>query len=97
MKLAFIHPRFYCFNFYFLPKRIDWGTGGSGSGGNGSGGSGGTTSGDLLVKALQITLATNDTNVLIFQWDANKRLILYQSSGFANSIAVDFSHSISRA
>lgn len=77
-------------------KEIDGslaGTGGTGSGGTGGGNS---TSGDLLVKSVQITPATNDTNTITFSWDANKRLLSYISHGSVNSTAVDISYLISR-
>lgn len=83
---------FLCVFLISCQKEIDWGTGGSG----GSGGGGGSTSGDLLVKALQITPATSDTNTITFQWDTNKRLLVYNSSGKVNSIETDIHYSISR-
>jgi RHS Repeat len=63
------------------------------SGGNGNGGS---TSGDLLIKALEITVATHDTNVVTFQWDTNKRLLVYKSAGNVNGTATDIIYTISR-
>lgn len=78
--------------FISCQKEIDWGIAGN----NGSGGNGGNTSGDLLVKALQITPATSDTNTITFQWDANDRLLDYTSSGTVNSIQTDIIYSISR-
>jgi len=65
-------------------KEIDWGVGGGG------------TNGDLLVKALEITPATNDTNVVTFQWDANKRLLVYRSAGKVNGTVTDILYTISR-
>ncbi len=64
--------------------------------GGGGGGSTPGTDGDLLVKALQVTPATNDTNTITFQWDANKRLIEYKSAGKVNGIATDILHKITR-
>lgn len=58
---------------------------------------GGSTNGDLLVKALQISPATNDTNVLTFQWDGNKRLLSYDTRGKVQGSVTNISHQISRA
>lgn len=66
-------------------KEIDWSTGTSGG-----------SNGDLLVKAHQITIATNDTNVLTFQWDASKRLLKYTSAGKVNGTLTDITHTITR-
>lgn len=71
--------------FVSCQKEIDWGTGTSGG-----------SDGDLLVKAHQITIATNDTNVLTFQWDASKRLLKYTSAGKVNGTLTDITHTISR-
>lgn len=66
-------------------KEIDWSTGTSGG-----------SNGDLLVKAHQITIATNDTNVLTFQWDASKKLLKYTSAGKVNGTLTDITHTITR-
>lgn len=65
-------------------KEIDWGTNTSGN------------DGDLLVKALQITPSTNDTNVITFQWDAANRVTKYTSAGKVNGIATDILYAVSR-
>ena len=44
----------------------------------------GTSNGDILVKALEITIQTKDTNTLPFQWDNAKRLLQYYSLGKVN-------------
>jgi len=77
------------FIFISCQKEIDWGLSG--------GGGGGSSSGDLLVKALEITTATNDTNTLTFQWDINKRLLVYKSIGKVNGIATNILHTITRS
>ena len=65
-------------------KEIDWGTGNNG------------TNGDLLTKVLQITTATSDTNTITFQWDANKRLTEYKSTGKVNGTVTDILDRINR-
>lgn len=65
-------------------KEIDWNQGNNSS------------DGDLLIRAVQVTPATSDTNIITFQWDANKRLIQYRSNGKVNSIQTDILHRISR-
>lgn len=70
-------------------KEIDWGID--------NGGTGGGTEGDLLVKGVQITPSTNDTNIVTFKWDASKRLIEYKSAGEVNNIATNILHTINRA
>lgn len=68
-------------------KEIDWDNAdGGGSGSNG----------DQLVKALQVTPATNDTNTILLGWDANKRLISYKTAGKVNGTATDISYVINR-
>jgi len=67
----------------------------NGNNGNGSGTSG-SSNGDLLVKAWQISPATNDTNIITAQWDASKRLTQYLSQGKVQGIAMTISHVISR-
>ena len=70
----------------------------NGGGGTGGGGTtGGNSNGDLLEKAWQITLATNDTNTITFQWDAAKRLLVYNSSGKVFGRATNINHTITRA
>ena len=53
--------------------------------------------GDLLVKTVQITQETNDTNVITYQYDVNKHLIAYQSAGKINGIATNISYTITRS
>ena len=74
-------------------KEIDWATGNGGSTG---GGTGGSSNGEFLIKANQVTNVTNDLNVLTFQWDANKRLLLYKSAGKVNGTVTDISYRITR-
>ncbi len=66
------------------------------SGGGGSGGGGGNTNGDLLVKALEISLNTNDTNVITFKYDNNKRMTEYYSTGRLAGIDLDIRYTITR-
>jgi hypothetical protein len=73
-------------------KEIDWAI----NNGTSGGGTGGSSNGELLIKANQVTNVTNDLNVLTFQWDTNKRLLLYKSSGKVNGIATDISYRITR-
>jgi YD repeat-containing protein len=54
------------------------------------------SNGDLLVKTLQITPATNDTNTITLQWDAARRLLEYKSAGNVNGTATDILHRIIR-
>jgi len=63
-------------------KEIDWSVPG--------------TDGDLLVKALQVTPSTNDTNIVTFDWDAGKRLLLYKSAGKVNGTATNITNAITR-
>ena len=72
-------------------KEVDWD---NADGGGGSGG--GSSNGDLLVKALQVTPSTNDTNTILLGWDANKRLVSYKSAGKVNGTATDISYVIKR-
>ncbi len=66
------------------------------AGSNNGNGNTGSSNGDLLVKALQISPATNDTNTITFQWDASKRLTQYTSQGKVQGIAVAILHVITR-
>ncbi|MEO6611054.1 MAG: hypothetical protein ABIT05_00125 [Chitinophagaceae bacterium] len=54
------------------------------------------SNGDLLVKTLQVTPATNDTNTITLQWDAARRLLEYKSTGKVNGTATDILHRIIR-
>ncbi|MEO7922424.1 MAG: hypothetical protein ABIR30_02010 [Chitinophagaceae bacterium] len=54
------------------------------------------SNGDLLVKAIQVTPATNDTNTITFQWDNARRLLLYKSTGKVNGTTADISHQVIR-
>ncbi len=66
---------------------------------NGGGGTPppGNTNGDLLEKALQLTVGTKDTNTITFQWDAAKRLVVYNSAGTVAGRATNINHTITRA
>ncbi len=66
-------------------KEIDWGSGNNGN------------DGDLLVKVLQITTATNDTNTITLTWDAANKLAEYKTTGKVNGIATDILCRITRA
>ena len=77
--------------FFSCQKEI---TGDVKSGGNG--GTGGSSNGDLLIKGLGITTGTNDTTVSTFGYDANKRLIAYNSTGKANGTNIDLHYTITR-
>lgn len=91
MQKKIVFPLFLVIILASCQKEIDWNLP---SGGGGTGG--GNTNGDLLVRALEITPATNDTNTIIFQWDANKRLLQYKSSGKVNGINIQITHTINR-
>lgn len=65
----------------------------NGSGGSGSGGS---TNGDLMVRGLQISPATNDTSILTCTWSSNKQLLVYNSSGNVQGRLVKINHTITR-
>lgn len=58
---------------------------------------GGSSNGDLLVKALEITIRSKDTNTLTFQWDNSKRLLQYYSLGVVSGSKTYINHRISRA
>lgn len=60
------------------------------------GNGGGNTNGDLLVRALQITPSTNDTNTISFKWDVSKRLLEYTSFGRVNGAPVSINITILR-
>jgi hypothetical protein len=57
----------------------------------------GSVNGDLLVKAYEITVATQDTNTITFQWDDSKRLLQYHSLGTVNGARTYINHRISRS
>lgn len=63
-------------------KEIDW------SVSNSTQFPGGQTNGDLLVGGLQLSSNNRDTNRLTLSWDANKRLIRYQSAGRVNGVTL---------
>jgi hypothetical protein len=84
MRKIYILPVLLAIVLFSCQKEIDWGTGNNG------------TDGDLLIRALQITPSTNDTNILTFQWDATKRLIEYRSAGKVNGIATNITDRITR-
>ena len=90
MLKKIVFPLFIVVTLVSCQKEIDWNL----PPGGGTGG--GSTNGDLLVQALEITPATNDTNTITFQWDANKKLTLYKSSGKVNGINTQIVHTISR-
>jgi YD repeat-containing protein len=56
----------------------------------------GGANGDLLVKAYEITVPTNDTNTITFLWDDSRRLLQYHSLGKVNSARTYINHRISR-
>ncbi len=64
-------------------KEIDWGLN-SGA------------DGDLLVKSIEITQATNDSNIITLQYDGQKRLIEYRALGKVNGTTTNITHLISR-
>ncbi len=55
-----------------------------------------STSGELAIKALQITLSTGDTNTITLKWDANKRFIEYASLGRVAGTDIDYRYKITR-
>lgn len=65
-------------------KEIDWGLNAG-------------SDGDLLVKATEISVTTNDTNIISFQYDAQRRLTEYQSAGKVNGTPTNIRFQISRA
>ena len=69
--------------FVSCQKEIDWGLAEN-------------STADLLVKAVQVTPATNDTNTITFQWTASRKLLVYKSAGKVNGAATDILHTISR-
>jgi hypothetical protein len=52
--------------------------------------------GDLLYKALEISVVTNDTNTINFKYDTEKRLIEYHSKGKVNAQLIDMKYVITR-
>jgi len=94
MRIQIFLILFACLFLFSCQKELDPGPG-NGGGGNGGGG-GGATTGKLLIKILQVSVATSDTNIVTCQWNANKRLIEYKSSGVVNGINTDILHTISR-
>jgi hypothetical protein len=64
-------------------KEIDWGLGAN-------------STAELLVKAVQVTPSTNDTNIITFQWNLARKLIYYKSAGKVNGTATDIIDSIGR-
>jgi hypothetical protein len=63
----------------------------------GGGGTGGNTDGNRIVKGVQITPSTGDTNIVTIKWDANGKLLEYNSNGEVNNIVTAISVKISRA
>lgn len=61
------------------------------------GGTGGNQNGNRLVKAVQITPATNDTNIITLKWDGSNRLLEYNTNGVVNGIAILITIKINRA
>ncbi len=57
----------------------------------------GNQNGNLLVKALQITLNSNDTNVLGLKWNAANRLIEYTTNGVVNGFPTKATHQFIRS
>ena len=87
------------FLFASCQKEISIDTGVTNPGGPSSGGgtgSGGSINGDLMVRALQISPATNDTSVLTCSWNSNKQLVVYNSDGMVQGRLVKINHNISR-
>ncbi|HEY0039330.1 MAG TPA: hypothetical protein VGB71_01640 [Flavisolibacter sp.] len=64
----------------------------------GSGGTvpGGSADGDLMVRALQISPATNDTSILTCTWNTNKQLLTYNSNGKVQGTLIKINHNITR-
>lgn len=60
-------------------------------------GGGGNTNGNLLVKGIQITPATSDTNVVTAEWDASSRLKVYKTNVVVNGFPTLFTSTITRA
>jgi len=82
-------------------KEVDWNiTPDIGTGGTGGGGpidtTIGTTNGELLVRARAISTNGADTNNLTLDYDANKRMIRYTSTGRSNGFPVDANYYINR-
>jgi YD repeat-containing protein len=69
--------------FVSCQKEIDWGLASN-------------SFGDLLIKAVQVTPSTNDTNTITLQWNASRRLVSYKSAGKVNGAATDILYTISR-
>jgi hypothetical protein len=92
-KIFAVIPLLLCLFLFSCQKEVDFA---NGNGGGNGGGTGGTSNGDLLVKALQVTTSTNDTNVITFQWDANKRLLAYNTNGKVNGVSLTLSLVITR-
>ena len=74
-------------------KEVDFANGNGNGNGNGGGGN---SNGELLVKALEVTPSTNDTNIITFEWDASKRLIKYHSIGRINGFDDEITDEITR-
>lgn len=66
-------------------------------GNTGSGGTiPGSTNGDLFVRGIQISPATNDTNILTCTWNSNKQLLTYNSDGRVQGVVIKINHTINR-
>ncbi|MDX1954264.1 MAG: hypothetical protein SFU20_01955 [Chitinophagaceae bacterium] len=57
----------------------------------------GNIDGELLVKALEITPATGDTNVITVEYDASKRMVKYLSKGKVNGVNTNIIYTFNRA
>lgn len=77
-------------------KELSYSLADPGGGSNNGSGNPGSSNGDLLVKAVQVSPATNDTNTITFQWDASKRLTQYTSQGKVQGMAAAILHVITR-
>ncbi len=56
----------------------------------------GNPNGNLLVKATQITLSTNDTNFIGVKWNSANKLIEYSTNGKVNGFPTKFTSTINR-
>ena len=84
MKRFFFGAIFFSMLFFVsCQKEVDWGLGVN-------------STADLLVKAVQVTPSTNDTNILTLKWDASRRLLVYRSAGKVNGSSTDILDSIIR-
>ncbi len=83
MKKLFIISSVFMIVMVSCQKEIDLGTGAN-------------DFAELLVKAVQVTPATNDTNTITFQWNNARQLLVYKSKGKVNGTPTDITNTISR-